>query len=500
MQQHTYLHRIFFDTQRKRYTIVEEVAIDSQSALLRTADDQLIKVFHSLSHPKEMNDKLEWLMALGAKDAMLSSLLAMPTAILTGLKRNEAGYVCTPTEQHNLNDYIKPRNGEKLFKWYYEATGGITFRLRLAYHIATCLQQIHQRGICLVDMCPANTTLQPFSVTSPDVPRIQFISADAICSYTQHAQSSGVPRYSDPLVCQHRHSPSTISDTFSFAVMIFELFTTCHPFEGEDAELLSHEEFHKELAEGTLDYIGDKQSAYNKNEIFEDTQLFLPENLSILFQRMFTVGKTNAALRPTLDDFKSACLQALKQIIKCDHIGCGKDYPYQPNHICPFCNHKTNRVILARLQKTISASEKMLFPHDGITEFSALPVLTTTPNFMVLHPGLNKITQSFFEPDSKNDKDSVCILIRYSPAVKRITIRNRLTNLRIKVMDKVLLPYTGTDQGKNSDMQIPEDKLFVIEFPNNAQIVPERIIPVENDGYGTIQHKWRIFIGVKETL
>ena len=495
MPKHTYLNRNFFDTQRQRSKAVEEVAIEQQSVSLKTDDNKILKIFHSLDYAKAMTDKLEWLKALGIKDDMLSDAIAMPTAILSGLKRDEVGYVCEPSGECDLNYYIKPGKGEKLFKWYYEKTGGIEFRLKIAYSIAVRLQQIHAKGICLIDICPDNTTLQLFSADKPTQPTIQFVGADAVSSYTYHAQSTGKPLYSDPLVCQHRSSPSATSDTYSFAVMLFELLTTCHPFYGEDAELLTDEELYNKLIHGEFDYIGNELTLNNKNEIFEDTQLFLPEDLAALFNKIFTAGIMDASLRPTLDDFKAACIQAMKKIIKCDHSGCEKDYPYNPRHICPFCNRTTNRVILARLKRTISASEKLLLPHDGIDGFSALPVLVEEQNFMVIRPGLNKITRSFFEPDAKTEKGAVGILVQYSPDKKRIAIRNRFTSLNIKVLDKDLQPYTKTDKGQHSDIGFPEDKKVVIELPINAQIEPERIVLVEDNGYGTIQHKWSISIG-----
>lgn len=495
MPKHTYLNRTFFDLQRQKYKAIEEVSVEAQAVCLKTEDNKLLKIFHSLDSAKSLSERLEWLKALGAKDDVLSDAIAMPSAVLTGLKRDEVGYVCEPVNECTLTQYIKPAKGEKLFKWYYEKTGGIEYRLKIAYSIADRLQQIHSKGICLVDICPENTTLQAFSLEKKAQPSIQFIGADSISSYTYYAHSTGCPRYIDPLVYQYRTSPSSVSDTFSFAIMMFEMLTTCHPFYGEDAELLSDEQFYESLSHGSLDYIGDERLSTNKSEIYEDTQIFLPEDLAILFDKMFVAGKMDAYLRPTLDDFKAACIRAMKKIIKCDHKGCEKDYPYNPKHICPFCNHTTSRVILARLKRSISASEKMLIPHDGIDGFSALPLLIEEQNYIVIRPGLNKITRSFFEPSAKIEKDSVSILIQYSPEKNRMAIRNRFTTLNIKVLGKELLPYTKTDKGQHSDISFSEDTQATIELPVNAQIEPERIVLVDDEGYGTIQHRWSISIG-----
>ena len=218
MPKHTYLNRTFFDLQRQKYKAIEEVSVEAQAVCLKTEDNKLLKIFHSLDSAKSLSERLEWLKALGAKDDVL--------------------YVCEPVNECTLTQYIKPAKGEKLFKWYYEKTGGIEYRLKIAYSIAARLQQIHSKGICLVDICPENTTLQAFSLEKKAQPSIQFIGADSISSYTYYAHSTGCPRYIDPLVYQYRTSPSSVSDTFSFAIMMFEMLTTCHPFYGEDAELL----------------------------------------------------------------------------------------------------------------------------------------------------------------------------------------------------------------------------------------------------------------------
>ena len=96
MQKHTYLNRNFFDTQRKKYRAVEEIAIEKQAVCLKTEDNKLLKIFHSLDDAKSAMDRLEWLKELGTKDDSLSDAIAMPSAILTGLKRDEVGYVCEP--------------------------------------------------------------------------------------------------------------------------------------------------------------------------------------------------------------------------------------------------------------------------------------------------------------------------------------------------------------------------------------------------------------------
>ena len=68
MPMHTYLNRNFFDPQRKKYRAVEEIAIEKQAVCLKTEDNKLLKIFHSLDDAKSAMDRLEWLKELGTKD------------------------------------------------------------------------------------------------------------------------------------------------------------------------------------------------------------------------------------------------------------------------------------------------------------------------------------------------------------------------------------------------------------------------------------------------
>ena len=493
MSTELYLNKNFFDTQRNKYIPVSEIDSGTNHIEMLTEDGKLLKMFYNQDDPKHFLDRLEWLINI-RENSELEDIVAFPFSLLTGLKRSEVGYIAEMNDVCNLNYYIHPGKGDKLFKWYYDKTGGVVYRLKIAFKIATAIQIVHTKGYCLVDVCPKNTHLHEYDINKEGSPVIKFTGADRISSYTYPPVTLGASKYCDPLVYLRRSGVSTASDTYSFAVMLFEMLTTCHPFIGEDADELSADELSAAIDSGKLDYIGDGNTTKNKSENFEDTQIFLPKELATLFERMFVNGKFDVSSRPTINDFKAATIQSVRKIVKCDHKGCEREYLFNKDTICPFCGHKTNKVLTARVKKLICASEKLLLPYDGINGFSSLPVIEEDTNFMFVREGLNKMTRSFFEPTISIEKGGTGILLQYAPEKKKIAIRNRFAKLHITVCGKNLTPYTKADKGQHSDIEFSDDKEIIIELPDNAQIEPESIVKIDSDEYGLICHKWVLTI------
>lgn len=489
----SYLNKNFFDTQRNKCRPVSVLGTGEKWTEMETEDGRFMIIYNGLDDPKEYQTRLEWLLAIKEK-LELNGLLAFPTATLSGLKRGEVGYVAEVNNKNTLSIYIRPGKGEKLFKWYNDKTGGIYYRLKIAYRIVNAIINIHANGLCLVDISPNHIRLQEFNIEKPEEPNIQFTGIDRISSYTYAPITSGADTYCDPMIYMKRSSVSTLSDAYSLAVIIFELLTTCHPFIGEDAEGLSGEEMIQAINKGELTYIGDTLSEKNRNEVFEDTRFFLPEELSTLFEKMFVDGKFDVSMRPTLADFKAAIIQSQSKIISCDHKGCKRVYPYNKEHICSFCGYQTKKVLIAHIKRVITSSEKILLPYDGIKIFSNLPQIENDVNFVVIREGVNRIIRINFEPNATSDHGQNGILIYYVSEKGKITIRNRFKRLSIYADGTELTPYKRTDKEQLSDASFDDDKQIIIKLPDNAQIYPERIVEIESEQYGSVNQQWVVTI------
>ena len=489
-----YLNKIYFDRQRNKYRPTTIIDIRPNRIEMLTEDGKILVLFHDLENPQMYQTRMNWICNIENANK-INEVTLFPVSFLAGLKRTELGYILAPSYVSTLDYYIRPGKGEKLFKWYFNKTGGISYRLRISYKLAAALQQIHSQGYCLVDICPNHIHLQEYDLNNSTPSIIQFSGIDQISSYTIPPVTAGAATYSDPLVYLNRTSASTSSDTYSFAIVLFELLTTCHPFIGADVEELSGELLSSAIDSGKLDYIGDCNSQNNKNDDFKDIQTLLPQDLECLFKQMFIEGKFNAAARPTLDDFKIAIIQSLKKIIKCDHRGCEKEYPYNKEHICPFCDNQTDRVIIARVKKRISASGKILFPNNGTHYYPSLPAIEEEINYMVIRGGETSITPICFDPKLKPSSFRSGIRIHYTPEENRLGIRNCFKKFNIKVNGQILTPYSKNNQKNNSDIWLSSLSKITIELlPDNAQLEPETIVPIHSDVYGSVTFTWIITI------
>lgn len=494
MEEKLYLNKNYFDMQRGKHRAVEVIKSDTNSVLLKTEEGKMLKICDDIKKLALYNERLEWLEAISNRSD-LSDYVVLPTKRLTGLKYGEFGYVCELEQDVNLNYYVKPMKGEKLFKWYYDKTGGLEYRLQIGYNIAVALENIHELGYCLVDVCPENTTITKYNADEKKPPAIQFIGADNICSYTYHPLIAGSDMYCDPLVYLNRTGNSISSDTYSYAIMLFELLTTCHPFVGADCEDLSEDEIIKKVNSGTLDYIDDWDVDSNKNEDYEDTQLFVSNELENLFYKMFVKGKLDTSQRPALSEFRKACLKSMQKIIKCTHTGCERDYPYNVAKNCPFCNYPTENVLVAKVKKITSSTEELLLPYDNLKKFTSLPEVEEMVGFMIIKQGLNKLPKSFFAPLIDSDSGATGIWIQYSPEKGKYIIRNRFKKIKLKTKDKLLEPFVNKEFAAMSDCEFPNYSETTIEFPANALLESEDLVEINCKEYGNIKYKWILTIG-----
>lgn len=493
MDTKTYLNKNYFDTQRGKHRAIDVIKCEDNNILLKTEEGKMLKIKNDIENNIQYKERFEWLEQLNKKE-FISDFVALPEKVLTGLKYNECGYISELGNEVDLNYYIHPSKGEKLFKWYYDKTGGIEYRLKIGYGIALTLEKIHNQGYCIVDINPRNTTLTRYEQNGKRIPDIKFICMENICSYTHHPSVIENNMYTDPLVYLNRTTNSVAADVYSYAIMLFELLTLCHPFVGEECEDLSEYETIERINRGALDYIDDLSIDNNKNEDYEDTQLFVPDELKILFYRMFTEGKLDARKRPTLSEFKNVCLKALQKYIKCTHNGCGRDYPYNKARRCPFCNYVTEDIVSVKVRKIISSSKEILLPYGNNDKFTALSPIEECVGEMILKPGINKVTKSFFDKSLGLNSGETGIWIQYSLEKGKIALRNRFENIKIKTNKKILEPYSKDAPPSKSDCVFPIGTQITIELPDNILLDNEEVMEFITKEYGEIKYRWVLTI------
>ena len=389
--------KVIRDTDGREYHISSVLSKGGQGVVYRTAEDFLIKI--NISSDKEKyKERYEWLKKRG-EQLPKESRVAFPIAII---EAPYVGYVMREAKGHvSLNDYIeKPEEIDDMWDWYFNATGGLSKRLQIGYLLAKSLRYLHINGYAYVDLSPSNIFV------SRENNSLAIIDSDNITSGVYKPLVDGTNFYIAPEIGNKTAVASTVTDTYSYAVLLFKLLTTCHPFIGDSAEDENPECVQIAVDTGKMAYIGDDDSSDNKNSNFEHTKVFLTEELSELFRRTFVEGKMDSSRRPTLLEFMRACSHARNRVIQCDQPGCDAEYYYLGEKSqCPLCDCHVRKVYLVSSRNMVKTNGKILIPLDGKEDLKPLDVYSDETGFMAITKKLKYVKRSFFDENIPFDSD-----------------------------------------------------------------------------------------------
>lgn len=209
--------KILRDTDGREYHITAVLSKGGQGIVFRTAEDFLIKINTSADKEK-YGERYRWLKMKGAT-LPKETRIAFPIAIL---EQPYIGYVMKEAKGHvSLNDYIeKPDEIEDLWDWYFNATGGLSKRLQIGYLLAKSLRHLHINGYAYVDLSPSNIFV------SREKNSLAIIDSDNITSGAYKPLINGTNFYMAPEIGNNISVASTVTDTYSYAVLLFKMLTT----------------------------------------------------------------------------------------------------------------------------------------------------------------------------------------------------------------------------------------------------------------------------------
>ncbi len=389
--------QIIHDTDGREYHVTAVLSKGGQGIVYRTAEEFLIKINTSLDKDK-YRERYKWLQKRGSQ-LPKETRIAFPIAVL---EEPWVGYVMMEAKGHvSLNDYVdKPEEIDDLWDWYFNATGGLSKRLQIGYLLAKSLRYLHINGYAYVDLSPNNVFV------SKEKNSLAIIDSDNITSGAYRPLIDGTNYYMAPEIANKTAVASTVTDTYSYAVLLFKMLTTCHPFIGDEAEDANPEIVQESVDKGKLDYIGDPVSSSNKNSNFENTKIFLTDELAELFRRTFVEGKKESSRRPTLMEFMKACMHARNRVIQCDHNDCDAEYYYTGDKcICPLCDSHIKKVYLLQSRNMVKTRGKILIPVDGSQDMKPLDVYADDIGFMAVTKQLKYINRSFFDENIPLESD-----------------------------------------------------------------------------------------------
>ena len=218
---------------------------------------------------------------------------------------------------------------------FYQSSGGLGRRLDLLANTAGLLARLHAVPLVYADVSPNNVfiseTAEASEVWLIDLDNLDYLSANAPGIFT--------PGFGAPEVVTGRAGVSTLSDSYSYAVLAFWVLTQQHPFLGDYVEEGGWDddgdEDREQLAfRGELPWIEDTADDSNRTNKGIARHLVLSKPIRELFQRTFEAGRKDRVARPSMAEWTEALRRAADRVVSCR--SCGSSFDVTAGS-CQFC-------------------------------------------------------------------------------------------------------------------------------------------------------------------
>ncbi|MGL4987530.1 MAG: protein kinase domain-containing protein [Treponemataceae bacterium] len=322
--------------------------------------------------------------------------IATPVSLLT----EYAGYV-----MQFMEDMIPV---EELMKKpeTYPLTGGHRHRLEILSKLASNLAYLHAIGLVYCDISHTNIFITKDMKHKNQ--NVWFIDADNLfIPRKDEGKKVRTERYAAPeLLKNEKIICSQNTDLYSFAILAFDCLCAIHPFAGdaiENRRLNREDAWDKSsskvansdidpLYSGNFAWIDDIKDTSNRTSKGFPREFFLTEELSILFNQMFSVGKDNPQSRPTAFFWEQSLARAADLTLQCL---CGMSYVHKETmKACPYCGDtiilfleikKDNKTVYKRELvwdekkekiEAIQIPERIFIPFHS--KYNAIPAISIT--------------------------------------------------------------------------------------------------------------------------
>ncbi|MBY6093954.1 protein kinase domain-containing protein [Ferrimonas balearica] len=222
----------------------------------------------------------------------------------------------------------------------FRATGGLKRRYQLLGKLARELAELHGRGIAYGDLSPDNV----FVSSDPNFSEVWLIDCDNLATNgVIDNQAVFTPDYGAPELVRSESGISSLTDSWGFAVIAFQLLTFMHPLKGEMVTE-GDEAIEEKALRGELPWIENPMDDSNaaapgKRGLFT---VAMTKKLTSLFQQCFTEGLNDPLERPSMMEWAEVFEQASMATLTCNNEVCGQSFIYNRAHQCPFCDGVLN--------------------------------------------------------------------------------------------------------------------------------------------------------------
>lgn len=353
--------KIVYDSLGNEYELTGKVGEGGQGMVCSTdRKNILVKVINTSNKTKidKAIKQIQWVSQQNLGDLNI----ALPKIAITSPKQ---GYVMELMDglislqtviDQSFNDLQENESTEEYLK-----TGGVERRIKLLLAMATTISELHSRGYAYGDLSPENI----FISENVSHSQVWFIDCDNICFNEREGNACFfTPSYGAPEVVKNHKNVNCLTDSWSFAVIAFELLTHQHPFKGSYVEDGDPEIVEQQAFEGELPWVYDLEDLSNESVGGIPLDLVANTNIIGLFRRCFEEGKTNPLKRPSLSQWRMVLQEAIDQTLNCQH--CRHQFFYSSNEteqVCPFCDSVAE-------PNTFKVFEQVLVDEQG--EFNSL--------------------------------------------------------------------------------------------------------------------------------
>ncbi|OED47532.1 hypothetical protein ACH42_02805 [Endozoicomonas sp. (ex Bugula neritina AB1)] len=314
----------------------------------------LLKIFNqksSVEQKKEWIDRIQWIMRQNLEQLNIAS----PKALII---KPTAGYVMElmddliPLQDLIIETKESLEKGEGLQGFL--STGGLNRRFSILAKLARLLADLHARGLAYGDLSPANIFISK-SINEAEVWLIDCDNLTTSCRVSE--QHIHTPGYGAPEVVEGTRGVNTLTDSWSFSTIAFEILSLIHPLKGdlvEDGE----PELEEQAYQGKFPWVDHPDDSSNYTSVGLSREMVCTRRIRELFEACFNAGMLQQSLRPTMNAWAEAFEAAANICILCE--SCSSSFVYRPDHVCPFCDHKQspeNHLLLRHYLYSASLAE-----------------------------------------------------------------------------------------------------------------------------------------------
>ncbi len=371
--------RIVTDEFGQDFELIRKLGQGGQGIVCST---QFEKVLVKMSTQQDQDKKKKWLEHIRwlMRQPLEQLNIAKPFSRIA-MKGNNVGYamelmddlmplqtLMDSTEQAIVESEGRPEQ--------YLVSGGIKRRMSLLAKLARVLANLHARGLAYGDLSAANI----FVSENIKFSEVWLIDCDNICINQRESFDSTdaegragrvfSPGYGAPEVVNGHSSVSSLTDSWSFAVIAMRLLTTNHPFIGEFVENGTPDD--EELA-----FAGEFPWIYHpsdlSNEVFKGIPIDLValKPLRELFERCFNAGKSEPLVRPSLSEWAEVFEKLVHLLVNCQNDACNASFNFlleDGKLICPFCESEMNKNQVLYIRNNLQDLSILELPNTSLKD------------------------------------------------------------------------------------------------------------------------------------